>query len=172
MFCPNCGQPIEIKQSYCRGCGVDVLDFSRILIEQKENVETTEKYLWRKRLASFLLTAFAVLIFFFALTPLLLLPHPQAAIIILLTLLGFVGGIGGMLFFENRRLQNSLEKEVKKRRENIKVQANPQSQLNEVQSENRLLNELKFRPFSSVTENTTEFFTAEAVKRKTSGELG
>jgi len=170
MFCPNCGQNIEIKQTYCRACGVDILDFSRVLIEQKGNTETAEKYLWGKRLGSFLSAAFFVLIFFFALTPLL--PHPQSAIFLLLALLGIVSGIGGTLFFENRRLQKSLEKEVKKRRENISLQANSELQSNKLQNENRLLNETSFKPILSVTENTTELFYAERLKSKTSGELG
>jgi hypothetical protein len=164
MFCPNCGTKNEIKQRFCRSCGIELKEFLQGLSRlEKLDITNTD---WLKKLGVFSLGCFSAAII--CLLCVLIFSSLRldlgSALVFMMVLFGIALGWLAIFLFDNYELKNAL-----------KSTREPENYLPPTHIErwntNKELPESSFEPIPSVTEPTTELFFAGKVKRKTSGEL-
>ena len=164
MFCPNCGQKIDYEQAYCRFCGTEVGDSSQNL--SRYRAELPERFDGLKRIGLFSIGVVLsiILLFAFVVFGRAFRLGDGAGIFFLMFLITILSGWISVLYFEKWQ-SKKVKKESAKDKRNLPP-------LLEIRPTNRELNESSFQSISSVTDHTTELFTAKIPRTKTSGELG
>lgn len=164
MFCPNCGQKTNYEQVYCRSCGAELGETSHKMSKYYADLEGKTDWLKRIGLFSIGLISNVILILGFMIFSQAFRLRSDAAIIFFMLMSCLLTGFVSVLYFEKKR-----SKKVKRE---FAQDNNFAPHLIEIRKSNRELNESTFQPIGSVTDHTTELFTAKIPRTRTSGELG
>lgn len=161
MFCPNCGEKIVFEQVYCRSCGMGIGEMSQSLSKYQAELEGKTDWLKRIGLFSIGIVSGLILLFVFIVFARGFRLSENAGIFFLFSLIAVLSGIISVLFFEKSKPKKA-KSEVIENKNYIKPAV-------ESWKTSKQLDESSFQPIGSVTDNTTELFTAKV--RRTSGEL-
>lgn len=164
MFCPNCGEKIIFEQIYCRSCGIAIGEMQQKMSEFL--TDSVKKVDWLKRIGLFSIgTIFSgIVIFASILFANAFRLAPGVLIFFFMALFALLMGFISVLYFEKNKFKKQKSETIENK-DYVKHTI-------ESWKTNRKLNESSFQPIESVTDNTTELFTAAPLRRKTSGELG
>ena len=167
MFCPNCASKVQLKQSFCRSCGLKLDDIFQVVGRQlptKENAKLQKRQDLFEKLGFISLSGFGIvgLALLFSEIIYYKMILFGANVLFFSGLTAFVVfGLLALFFFGYPRFFGDSKsvnfRSSESTGENPKVTA-------------KLLEEKTFEPVPSVTEQTTNLLFVES-KRKTSGKL-